>query len=266
MLLKFTLSSLSILIISVLNAASSSLLVSILFSSFSGVLFFHLAHVCLLSLATYVCFHALGRAAMSPRLCRVDQYSRCPAGSRGTASLIIQVGYLRCAPLWGPCPPSSCSWAMIAVGTSMGRIYLGQSAARTSCDHQTPTYFHHGVSDVQGPDLQNRTYFSRTLVPAEFSSWVCCLSSWLGGGASMWSQAVHWVCSEASQEVQAKISNYPCSAWDHRAQSADGWYLCRVWKWPGKAKLWTKASCCYCQAWGHLGLPETRCWVFFERI
>ena len=40
MMLKFSLSSLCILITSVLNSASSRLLVSILFSSFSGVFFF----------------------------------------------------------------------------------------------------------------------------------------------------------------------------------------------------------------------------------
>ena len=44
---EVSLSSLSILINSVLNAASNRLLISILFSSFSFDLFFHLGHVCL---------------------------------------------------------------------------------------------------------------------------------------------------------------------------------------------------------------------------
>ena len=54
--------------------------------------------------------------------------------------------------------PSSCSWALVAVGWSMGRIYPGQTAARTGSDHWPG-------SAVQGQ----------------------------GSGALMWVVAVHWV-------------------------------------------------------------------------
>ena len=47
MLLRSSLSYFSILITSVLNSASSSLLVAILFNSFSGVLFFYLGCISL---------------------------------------------------------------------------------------------------------------------------------------------------------------------------------------------------------------------------
>ena len=108
---------------SVLNFVSSRLLVSILFSSFSGVFVlsfgtcFFVSSFCL---STYVCFYLLGRTAMSLGLGRVPLCSRCPVGSSGIAYLIIQSRCFRCA---SPCAPSSCSWNLIAIGTSMVGIY-----------------------------------------------------------------------------------------------------------------------------------------------
>ena len=99
-LVKPSLSSLSILITSILNSAFDRLLISISFSSFSGVL------ICSFTWAMFissfgqppcVCFYVLGRAALT--LCRgsVAKCSRCSVGSRGTASPITQARYLRCA-------------------------------------------------------------------------------------------------------------------------------------------------------------------------
>ena len=70
----------------------------------------------------------------------------------------------------------------------------GQPAARTGCYHWPQTSDHCGISPMQGPNPLNRTYFSRALVPSEFTLWVCCLWRWLGGGVSTWSEAVHLVC------------------------------------------------------------------------
>ena len=104
MLLRFSLSSLSILITSVLNTACSRLLVSILVSSFSGVLFYFFIWAMvfgLLILAASLCvegffvccfvfFYVSGRDTMCPRLGRVDQCSRCSIGSGAIASPISQ--------------------------------------------------------------------------------------------------------------------------------------------------------------------------------
>ena len=45
--------------------------------------------------------------------------------------------------------PSCCSWAMIAIGRSMGRIYPGQSASRTG-DHWSSSFALCGGSALQG--------------------------------------------------------------------------------------------------------------------
>ena len=73
-LLRFSLRSLGILITSVVNSVPSRLLVSILFISFSGVLFSSLiwnGFVSSLWQPPCVCFYVLGRTAMSPGLGRV---------------------------------------------------------------------------------------------------------------------------------------------------------------------------------------------------
>ena len=88
------LSSLSILITNVLNAASEKLLISISFSSFSGVWSdLSFGHVAFWQLPC-VCFYVLGRAALTPCLGSVAYYSRCLVG---TASPITQAGYSRYA-------------------------------------------------------------------------------------------------------------------------------------------------------------------------
>ena len=88
MLLKVSLTSLCILITSVLNSASCSLLVSILFNSFlefCSVLSFGPCYfVSSFWQPLCVCFYVFGRAATSPR-----------RGSSGTASSITQAGYSR---------------------------------------------------------------------------------------------------------------------------------------------------------------------------
>ena len=59
----------------VLNSASSRVLVSISFSSFSAILscsFIWDMFLCLLILADFLCFHVLGRLAMSPSLDNVS--------------------------------------------------------------------------------------------------------------------------------------------------------------------------------------------------
>ena len=90
--------------------------------------------------------------------------------------------------------PSSCSWALSAIGTLMGRIYsqAGHLAKRTACDHRPLTSNHLGGSAVQGPAPQKTTYFSRVLEPADSAPLVCCLWRWLGD-ALMWSEVAHWV-------------------------------------------------------------------------
>ena len=56
--------------------------------------------------------------------------------------------------------------------------------------------WHHGSPTTVEGQLclpQSKTYFSRALLVTEFAPWVCRLWRWLGGGASTWSEAVHWV-------------------------------------------------------------------------
>ena len=72
------------IITTVLNSASDRLLISILFSSFSGPCFF----VSSFWQLPYVCLCVLGQALMTPCLGSVAQYSRSPIGSSGTASPI----------------------------------------------------------------------------------------------------------------------------------------------------------------------------------
>ena len=46
---------------------------------------------------------------------------------------------------------------------------------------------------MQKPSPWSRAYFSEALAPAEFTPSMCLLWRWLGGDASMWSEAVHWM-------------------------------------------------------------------------
>ena len=86
-------------------------------------------------------------------------------------------------PLCGLSTPSSSSWALIAVGQSVGDICLSQSAVRTGCDHWPPTSALCGWSVVQRQ----------------------------GGGALTWSVAVTGCAgSGVSQMVQAQVSPYLC--------------------------------------------------------
>ena len=126
MLLKCSLNSLSILVTIALNSVPGSLLAYISFNTFFletspilslGTYFFAF----LFWLPPYFCFYVLGRAAMSPGLGRVALYSRCPIGSGVTAFLVIWAECSRCSPC-GLCVLSCCSWALIAVGTSVGGI------------------------------------------------------------------------------------------------------------------------------------------------
>ena len=75
---------------SVLNSASARLHISILFSTFSGVLFYSFiwgTFFSLLILAACVCYYVLGRAATSSGLGRMTYIcGRCLVGSSGAAS------------------------------------------------------------------------------------------------------------------------------------------------------------------------------------
>ena len=75
---------------SVLKSASSRVLVSILLSSFSGVLFCSFIWDVFVASSFWqlpcVCFYKLGRAAMTPSLGRVALCSRCSMGSNGKTS------------------------------------------------------------------------------------------------------------------------------------------------------------------------------------
>lgn len=108
------LSSLNILIIIVLNSVSFSLLASFSFNSCSFTWYLFLC--LLLWLLPYVCFYVLSGAAKSSRL--GSRYSVGPSGSSPKWSI---PGIPN--PPCGLCTPSCYSWALAAVGTSMGGIY-----------------------------------------------------------------------------------------------------------------------------------------------
>ena len=93
MLLRSSLSSLSILVTSVLNSASDRLLISILFSSFGGALiysFIWAMFLCSFWQPSCVCVFVLWGAAITPYLGSMAWCSRCPIGPSGTASPITQ--------------------------------------------------------------------------------------------------------------------------------------------------------------------------------
>ena len=105
-------SSLSTLITIVLNTASGRLLTSILFSSFSWNLpysFIWDMFLCLFILTASLCLFLSIISAMSHSLGRVALCSRCPVGLQVCLMCRLYV-------------PSCCSWALIAVGTSVSGI------------------------------------------------------------------------------------------------------------------------------------------------
>ena len=104
------------------------------------------------------------------------------------------------------CTPSC--WVLIAVGLSMGGIYP------QVCQLQglAVTTDHHGGSAVQGPTPQSKIEISSVLIPAEFTSWMCCLWMWFGG-ALTWSKAVHkmhWLQGLPRIAVQSHLLPMPC--------------------------------------------------------
>ena len=57
---------------------------------------------------------------------------------------------LEVQPPCGLSTPSSCNWALVAIGRSMGGIYKGQVTASIGSDHWSPTSNLWGVSALQG--------------------------------------------------------------------------------------------------------------------
>ena len=99
MLLKFLLSSLSILIIIVLNSICGRLLASISLSSFSENFFSYfiwgMFFISLFWLPLCICFCVLGTSAMSPSLGRVALCNSCPVAPSKTDSLISRARWPR---------------------------------------------------------------------------------------------------------------------------------------------------------------------------
>ena len=144
-------------------------------------------------------------------------------------------------PLCGLYSPSCCSWALIAVGTSMGGIdpqaYQLQGLAATTVEDLLCWCPAHRVGRTSaGP-------WCLLSVPLEC---VTCGGGWvvLRCGPKL---STGCTGSGASQEVQAKVSRCLCSVQGYPAWttkwSADGCYLCWMWRCRGEATLWTKASC-----------------------
>ena len=171
-----SLSSLSILITRVLNYISSRLLVSILFSSFSGILFCAFIwdmFLCFLILAASLCLF-LSRAAMSSGLCRVALCSKYPVVSNSSTSPVTWAGSSKYTLYVGCVHPSIVveSWLLLAHQWERD-LPLGQLAMKTGQDHC-------GIYAVQWLAAQSRSHFSGALVLLSLPfKYVACGGGWV---------------------------------------------------------------------------------------
>ena len=150
-------------------------IVSILFNSFCGVLFL-LGGACFFVSSFWlnpcVCFCALN---LLPLLVFIERYYVVDmlwgpvAQSSWSPKLLFQV----CS-LCGLCVTSYCSWALIAIGTSMERM-----------SHETDWLWEMVVTTLEEHcaevNSQNPFHLSGVLVPVEFALWVYHLWRGLGG-------------------------------------------------------------------------------------
>ena len=126
----------------------------------------------------------------------------------------------------------TCSWALFAIGRSMGGIYPGQSAARTGCDHWLRLSAIHGGSAVQGQ----------------------------GGGALTWSVVAHWVHRLWGFPVSPGQGQPPPVFWPGPLCLSykaiwDGCYLCWAWRFHGKPSCESRlaaANAMHVAHWGRL--------------
>ena len=226
------LSSLSILITNVSNSVSGKLLVSILFSSFSGVFSYSFAwdiFLCLLILAAFMClFLCISRSAISTSLDSAALYSRYPVCPVGVSC----IDHVRPPFVVEPWLLFACQW-------------VGLTLRLTGCEDWTQLPWE--------LNTWSRICPCRVLVLMETTLWV------LMGGASLWYKAgcqVCWFWSLLGRaQMQTEVSHCLCSAQGHLVGAMGcfslGSSLCWAQRHIGDATLWPKAGCHLHWAWGY---------------